>query len=444
MSQFFKSADEYSASQLSEIDFDGAERLMVSGSTCDVYKTKWQRRDVFVKRLKEDLRTKPLYLDALDKEFDIGARLSHPSIPAYHEFHGDYIVIDYVDGITLYDMIKSGDPWLTSEKNIVAMLRQLIDVIAYLHRHNVVHCDIKADNIMITHKCKNLMLVDFDKCYTDALPDTAGHPGLYGVAGGESGSVAIDFNGVAGVLERLHREVKGFKFRRYHRFMRALYKRGVECDELEKLLNYDAGAPRVASKRVIGGALLVTVLAAGAYVLLRSNDASVSLPENKTELPVPAADSAPNAVEIEADKPIPEKSEAGEPTILPQQSSAVSQEELHAQAQQRAVQFDKRVKGEFEQLQASLSHLLALKKDANLSAAQLLEQLRAQSDKEDEVISEAFEVMKEMYPNMTDRESWRIMAHSKAYTSYKRRAAVVQKEVGEEYEKRVAEEHAKR
>lgn len=444
MSQFFKSADEYSASQFREIDFDGAERLMVGGSTCDVYKTRWQRRDVFVKRLKEELRTKPLYLDALDKEFDIGARLSHPSIPAYHEFHGDYIVIDYVDGITLYDMIKSGDPWLTSEKNIVAMLRQLIDVIAYLHRHNVVHCDIKADNIMITHKCKNLMLVDFDKCYTDALPDTAGHPGLYGVAGGEAGSVAIDFNGVAGVLERLNREVKGFKFRRYHRFMRALYKRGVECDELEKLLNYDAGAPRVASKRVIQGALLGALIAVGAYVLLRSNDASVSLPENKMELPAQESDSVVVAEGVDLGKPVQANPEAEEKEKLPEKSNAVTQEELHAQAQQRAEQFDKRVKGEFEQLQTSLSHLMDLKKDANLGPAQLLEHLRAQSDKEDEVISEAFEVMKEMYPNMTDRESWRIMAHSKAYTSYKRRAAVVQKEVAEEYEKRLADEHAKR
>ena len=165
MSQFLKQENEYSTERYQGIDFDDAVKLPAGGSTCDISKTRWQRRDVFVKRLKEEYRAKPLYLDALDKEFDVGVGLRHPSLPEYREFHRDYIIMDYIDGETLAVMIKRNDSWLTKEKNIVAMLRELIDVVDYLHRHNVVHCDIKPDNIMIRSNTKHLVLIDFDKSW---------------------------------------------------------------------------------------------------------------------------------------------------------------------------------------------------------------------------------------------------------------------------------------
>lgn len=98
MSQFLKDTDEYPA-DVAGIDFDDAVKLPCGGSTCDIYKTRWQRRDVFVKRLKKEYRAKPLYLDALDKEFDVGVGLRHPSLPEYREFHRDDIIMDYIDGI---------------------------------------------------------------------------------------------------------------------------------------------------------------------------------------------------------------------------------------------------------------------------------------------------------------------------------------------------------
>ena len=67
MSRFLKHSDDYSAELSHGIDFDDAVKLPGGGSTCDIYRTRWQRREVFVKRLKEEFRSKPLYLDALDK-----------------------------------------------------------------------------------------------------------------------------------------------------------------------------------------------------------------------------------------------------------------------------------------------------------------------------------------------------------------------------------------
>ena len=238
MSQFLSNPDRYTRESSHEIDFDDAIRLPEGGTTCDIYRTRWQRREVFVKRLKEEFRSKPLYLDALDKEFDVGVKLRHPSLPVYHEFHRDYIVMDYVDGHTLAEMIRSNDPWLFTERNIVKMLKELVDVVDYLHRHNIVHCDIKPDNSIITSNTKNLVLIDFDKSYTDAHCDTSGHPGKYGLSTADKGHTSLDFYGIGKVVEKLKECVSGFIFSRFDQFVDACYSKDVNCEMLTEILNY--------------------------------------------------------------------------------------------------------------------------------------------------------------------------------------------------------------
>ena len=262
MSQFINQTDDYSSEFTTGIYFDDAVKLPGGGSTCDIFKTRWQRRDVFVKRLKEGLRSKPLYLDALDKEYEIGVSLKHPSLPDYREFHRYYIVIDYIDGLTLTEMMNRRDTWLSGEKHIYSMLRQLVEVVAYLHRHNVVHCDIKPDNIMITANGHNLVLVDFDKCYTDALNDTSGNPTKYGVAVEDAGSIAIDFHGIAKVVEKLKANVSGFKFRKYKEFVKACYSPDITCDELMELLASGTRRPTVKTLPVMVAAFIFAMVLA--------------------------------------------------------------------------------------------------------------------------------------------------------------------------------------
>lgn len=173
------------------IDFDAAKRLERRGSTCDVYVTRYHGRRVFVKRLKEKFRANSVYRAALDKEFELGVTLRHKSLPEYREYHDDYIVMDYIDGVTLAEVIKcdtkgetsasNASRWLKRPENLRRMLKEIIEVTGYLHRHNIVHCDIKPDNIILTDGTFNLMLIDFDKSYTSWLDDTSGSPSIYGV-----------------------------------------------------------------------------------------------------------------------------------------------------------------------------------------------------------------------------------------------------------------------
>ena len=113
MSQFLSDSSDYNAERVADIDFASAVRLPQEGSASEVYKTRWHRRTVLVKRLKEEFRDSPLHLDALEKEYEIGVTLSHPSLPTYLAFDRDYIVMEYVDGDTLASMLKKDDPWLS-------------------------------------------------------------------------------------------------------------------------------------------------------------------------------------------------------------------------------------------------------------------------------------------------------------------------------------------
>ncbi|MCM1293585.1 MAG: protein kinase [Bacteroides sp.] len=184
------------------VDFARATRLKRSGSTCDAYVTTLQRRRVFIKRLKPEFRDNPQYRAAFDKEFDLGVSLTHPSLPRYIALHDDYIVMDYMEGDTLADLIARKDDRLDDQTRVHDILLQLIDAIDYLHHRNVVHCDVKADNVIISpYADRPATLIDLDKAYTSWLDDTSGNPGKYGCTDCADG--AIDFRGLGRIAESL-------------------------------------------------------------------------------------------------------------------------------------------------------------------------------------------------------------------------------------------------
>ncbi len=186
------------------VDFALAKPLDRSGSTCDAYECVVQRRRVFVKRLKAEYRDNPLYRAAFDKEYDLGVSLSHPSLPRYVGFGGDYIVMDFIEGDTLSALIKRDDPRLKSRKFVRRLLSELVDVVEYLHRRNIVHCDIKADNVIVSpYDDRPVTLIDLDKAYTSWLGTTHGNTQKYGCEGCADG--AIDFRGIGLIATQLGR-----------------------------------------------------------------------------------------------------------------------------------------------------------------------------------------------------------------------------------------------
>ena len=87
------------------------------------------------------------------REARAAARLNHPNICTVHELgeteDKTYIVMEYVEGITLKERIEQGD---ILEEDIRKWFLQIVEGLYEAHEAGVIHRDVKPANIMITEK----------------------------------------------------------------------------------------------------------------------------------------------------------------------------------------------------------------------------------------------------------------------------------------------------
>ncbi|MDE6534708.1 MAG: protein kinase [Muribaculaceae bacterium] len=429
MSQFLNDSDNLLPENHGEIDFDSALRLPEGGTTCDIYRTRWQRREVFVKRLKEEFRSKPLYLDALDKEFDVGVYLHHPSLPEYREFHRDYIVMDYVDGLTLAEMIRRHDPWLSDRRNVVKMLRQLVDVVDYLHRHNVVHCDIKPDNIIITAHSKNLVLIDFDKSYTDALRDTSGHPARYGLPTEQLGHPALDFHGIARVAERLN--VRGLG-----KFIKACYRPDTDCEKLTRILSEAEKSKAYYLKIIVALIVIAGVVTAIGLALPKGHtDENPELPSQPPapEVPVVTAPSQSPAAEAPV---VTESVVSPAPVPMAPPQKIVMDETPEQAAKVIVASLEMSLAPYFDDLIERLDGLDRMRNDSTLTAPYLKKQWDSYNAFEKVAIDNVLGSAIKLCPDVDCPKIGDYISDTESYRKYIKRAKVVKNEFFAEIKRR--------
>ena len=159
--------------------FPDAELLPVGGSTCDCYRVRLYGKLHFLKRLKPELRTDPRYVSALQKEFETGYRLDHPHLVRYVSKGDDYLLTEYVDGENFAQFAANHPEYFKSRKQTDRLFSQLLDVVGFLHQHQIVHLDLKPENILITRIGHEVKLTDLGYCYADAYTDTMGHTDKY-------------------------------------------------------------------------------------------------------------------------------------------------------------------------------------------------------------------------------------------------------------------------
>lgn len=130
-----------------------------------------------LKVLKPEFRGNPRYEGLLRKEFEIGYTLDHQNICRVYSFgdderFGHYIEMEWVDGVTLKDMIST----VAMDRRLCRkLICELCDALDYLHHSQVIHRDLKPENILITNNGQNIKLIDFglseeDSCYELRIP----------------------------------------------------------------------------------------------------------------------------------------------------------------------------------------------------------------------------------------------------------------------------------
>lgn len=138
---------------------------------CRIYTALLHGRRVMVKTLKPEFAASDVHRELLYKEFIIGRDMSHPGIAATYSFRQDAlglgpgIICEYVDGLTLKEMLAFGKTDPDKARNII---RQLCDALGYIHARQVIHRDMKPSNIMLTRDGKYVKIIDFGLSDGDA------------------------------------------------------------------------------------------------------------------------------------------------------------------------------------------------------------------------------------------------------------------------------------
>jgi len=123
-------------------------------------------RDVAVKVLHADLANDPAIGARFRREAQKTAGLNHRGIAAVYDTGVAetptgtplYIVMEYVDGPTLRDVVR--DRGAMTPRRAVSVISDVCEALEFSHRHGVIHRDVKPANIMLT-KEGAVKVVDF-------------------------------------------------------------------------------------------------------------------------------------------------------------------------------------------------------------------------------------------------------------------------------------------
>lgn len=157
---------------------DKIELLGIRGGTSETYKRTIGDKLYFVKQLRPEFATNKRYRAAFRKEYEVGKRINCPYIVKYQAIEenadGLCILMEYVGGVTLAEKLTTEPSYFKKKQHVKKLVRQLSKALEVLHKHNIVHMDIKPENILLTRGNNDVVLVDLGFCLSDTSESTVG------------------------------------------------------------------------------------------------------------------------------------------------------------------------------------------------------------------------------------------------------------------------------
>ncbi|MEH2350164.1 MAG: serine/threonine-protein kinase [Nostoc sp.] len=107
----------------------------------------------------------PIAKKLFDREAEVLYQLGndHDQIPrlfAHFNEDGDfYLVQEFIDGHALTQEIVAGQR--LSENTVLNLLKDILEVLAFVHQHDIIHRDIKPQNLMRRYSDGKIVLIDF-------------------------------------------------------------------------------------------------------------------------------------------------------------------------------------------------------------------------------------------------------------------------------------------
>ena len=129
------------------------EEVVGTGGMAVVYRA-WdtkQKQMVAIKVLRPEFESDQEFVRRFSREAEAAAKMSHENIVNLIDVGQDgdlrYIVMEYVDGQTLKDMIRTNGR--LRPETAVRMAIRILAAVDHAHKNNIVHRDIKPQNILL-------------------------------------------------------------------------------------------------------------------------------------------------------------------------------------------------------------------------------------------------------------------------------------------------------
>jgi len=112
--------------------------------------------------------------EKIQNEIKIMKMLNHPNIVSYHDsFYNDmnyYIIMELISGEELFYYINEIKTF--EETDAIQIIKKLMHILQYMHEKNIIHHDIKPENILCPdpNDLSNLVLIDFGLAVQTSTP----------------------------------------------------------------------------------------------------------------------------------------------------------------------------------------------------------------------------------------------------------------------------------